>query len=220
MPAPLGPILSHVDLPEAELCAARLDGEVFRVDEWFSPIDLPDRASLRALALASLLPERLIAEQRTAAWILGATNVSPVRHQFCAAAGARARPANPRGLSIREVVIDEVEIIEIAGLRVTSPLRTAFDLTRSGDTFDAADQEMVNRLLMIAEAGVDGLWSLLQARRNLPGKRRTVARLRELAVAHSVDVIDSVDSASGVEKAIEVRGVPHLEHELAQCEAV
>lgn len=216
----LGPVLSSEDLPEAELCAARLDGEVLRVDEWYGPADLPVSASARAIAVSRCLPDRLIAEQHTAAWILGMTDAAPTRHQFCATAGARARPANPRGITIREVVIDSTEIVEVAGLKVTSAARTAVDLTRFSDAFGAADQALVVRLLMSASMTIDDCRRLIQNRRKLPGKRRALARVTLLAVTHPVHVVDSIYSANSVEHAIQVRRIAHLENEFAQRKAV
>lgn len=176
----LAVILSTVDLPEAELCAARLDGELFSVDGCFSPVDQVEVSTVRAMALASLLPDRLIAEQHTAAWIMGVIDLPPRRHQFCAAIGARARPANPHRMSIREVVITDSEIGTYGGLRVTTPLRTAVDITRCSPTFPLADQALVRALLAFGNIAVEDCHALIALRRNLPGKRRTLERLGSL----------------------------------------
>lgn len=180
MTSSLAPVLSCTDLPFAELQAARIDGELFGIDECFSPIDLPEQSTQRARALARFLPERLIAEQLTAAWIWGVLSVMPARHQFCVAAGARARPANPRKLSIREVVIEEHDLLVIGGLLITSPRRTAIDLIRCSPAFDSDDRSLVLRLLHLAGSSVHECRQLLNSRRNLPGKRLSRARLNEL----------------------------------------
>lgn len=185
MTPPLASILTCVDLPAVELQAARMDGELFGIDECFSPVDLPEAQTQRAHALASILPERLIAEQLTAAWIWGVTDLMPTRHQLCAAAGARARPANPRGLAIREVVIDEGEIVSLGALSVTSPLRTAFDITRSSTSFGPEEQSMVLRLLVLAGSTIQECREFLNGRRNLPGKRLTRDRLDTLEAAQA-----------------------------------
>lgn len=176
----LGPVLSTSDLPEAELCAARLDGELFGLLDCFSPIDIPEHAATRASALATLLPPRLIAEQRTAAWVFGINNAPPSRHQACSPSGQRSRLIDLRGVDVREVVIDESELVMIGPLRLTSPLRTALDITRLSHRFAREDQHTVRGLLALARSDENECIRAVQARRNLPGKRRTVERLRLL----------------------------------------
>src|SRR5690554_476773 len=131
----LDAVLSPVDLPAAELSAARLDGELFSIADRFTPVDLPESATSRAQALAQELSARVIVEMRSAAWVLGATAVVPVNPEFCSRAEARAKPAAIRRLAVREVVIEDDEILCLGGVRVTSPLRTASDLIRSSPGF-------------------------------------------------------------------------------------
>ena len=52
----LPPVLGALDLPAPELHAARLDGEVFALDECFCPIDEIEQSIHRARALAAILP--------------------------------------------------------------------------------------------------------------------------------------------------------------------
>lgn len=171
-------VLSRLDLPEAELCAARLDGELYRVDECFSPVDEIEQATLRASALATILPARLIAEQLTAAWVLGALEAAPAVHQFCVSARARARPTASRRLSVREVEIDDAEIVSIAGIRVTTPLRTVVDLARFSGDFGAAEHGIVVGLLALGGLGFQECRAAIDARRNLPGKALALTRIR------------------------------------------
>jgi hypothetical protein len=221
-------VLSPDDLPVAELCAARLDGDLFAIADCYTPVDLPDRAVSRAQALAGALSVRVIVEQNSAAWVFGVTDAMPMLPQFCSTADARAKPAAIRRLTVREVVIDDDEILNLGGVRVTSPLRTASDLARVSTEFDASTQLVVLRLLELARASVDDCIGLLERRRNLPGKRRTLERLRSLsvsaepgsAVAHPIHVIDGIDSPHSIQHAIEVGGVPHFENELAEREPV
>ena len=91
-------VLFHSDLPEAELHAAKLDGELYPVDQCFSPIDTIEGRWNRARALLLTVPARLIAEQRTAAWIYGA---GPVR-------GTRKKP---RTLSALQLVKPEIDFV-------------------------------------------------------------------------------------------------------------
>jgi len=225
MPIQLPAVLSAADLPATELSAARLDGELFEVADCFSPIDLPDGAILRAQSLAQDLSSRVIVERRSAAWVLGATEVAPVFPQYCSTAEARAKPAAIRRLAVREVVIEPHEIICLGGVRVTSALRTACDLVRSSTEFDTVTQLVVLRLLQLGQATIEDCVALLDGRRNLPGKRRTLDRLRSMtvppsAVADAVDVVHGVNASDGVEHAVEMGGIPHLEDELAECQPV
>ena len=225
----LDAVLSPVDLPAAELSAARLDGELFSIADRFTPVDLPESATSRAQALAQELSARMIVEMRSAAWVLGATAVVPVNPEFCSRAEARAKPAAIRRLAVREVVIEDDEILCLGGVRVTSPLRTASDLIRSSPDFGVETQLVVLRLLEIAQSSVGECAALLDGRRNLPGKRRALERLASIsvaaepqvlaaasAVADAVDVVNGVDAPHRIQDAVEVGGVPHLEYELAQ----
>ena len=175
-------VLSHHDLPQAELNAALLDGEVYVVDECFSPIDEIDQRSHRALALASLLPERLlperlIAEQRTAAWVLGALARPPFHHQFCAAIDARVRPSGMIRVTVREVVIEETDLLECAGLRVTTPVRTVVDLARFSPSFGDEEVRLVKNLMSLGGFGVEECNAMLDRRQNLPAKRLAHQRI-------------------------------------------
>jgi len=171
-------VLSRFDLPEAELHAARLDGELFAIDECFGPIDLAPQASLRAASLAAILPARLIAEQHTAAWVLGALLDPPARHQLCADSAARYRFAGAARFTVREVVLDSDDTTVLGGLRVTTALRTAIDLARFCAEFDAAEEEIVAGLARIGRFDLTGAIAGLERRRHLPGKVRAAQRLR------------------------------------------
>lgn len=177
----LPPVLSRHDLPPAELQAARLDGEVYRVDDCFSPIDEIEQRAHRARALSALYPDRLIAEQRTAAWVLGALSRPPAQHQFCAAISSRVRPTGLVAVAIREVVIDAGDVVSCAGLRLTTPLRTAVDLARCGSAFDDDEIRMVIALMRLGAFGVDECAAVLDRRRNLPNKRAALDRIAEAA---------------------------------------
>jgi hypothetical protein len=177
----LPPVLSDRDLPLSELQAARLDGEVYRVDECFSPIDEIEQRDHRGLALAAVFPPRLIAEQRTAAWVLGALARPPTRHQFCAAITTRVRPTGLGPTTVREVVIAPEEVLDCGGQAVTTPLRTAVDLARFSPEFADDEFRVVITLMRLGRFGVHECGMVLDRRRNLPNKRIALTRLREAA---------------------------------------
>jgi hypothetical protein len=171
-------VLSSLDLPLPELQAARLDGELFSVDECFSPIDEIERREHRARALALQLSPRLIAEQRTAAWVYGARDTPPSIHELCARIEARIRPSSLLRLALREVVIEDCDLTTIGDLQLTTPARTVVDLARFRPTFDDADRTTVSRLMSIGRFGIAECIAILNRRRNLPGKRAALERIR------------------------------------------
>lgn len=173
----LSPVLCTRDLPAEELQAARLDGEVYAVDECFTPIDQQHQVSLRALALRTMVPPRLIAEQRTAAWVMGLMSRPPSIHQFCVSSTARVRPpASPR-LSVREVVITDEEVVLVSGLRITGALRTAIDLARFSPEFGEQEESLVGGLMLIGRFTAEDCLSEMDRRTNLPGKHAAYRRL-------------------------------------------
>ena len=173
----LPPVLSPVDLPAPELYAARLDGDVFRLGDCFAPVDEVEQPSHRAAATHAGLSDRLIAEQLSAAWVWGALDAAPHHRQFCVATGARVSHSPARWMTLREVVIDSEEIVDLRGNAVTSPLRTVIDLVRFSDSFGTAEAQAVRRLVSGAGASLAAASHAIHIRRNLPNKRRALARL-------------------------------------------
>jgi len=179
MASRLSPVLSALDLPREELQAARLDGEVFAIDDCFSPVDEFEQGSHRGMSLAATTPRRFIAERRSAAWIHGARLDPPVVHQLCVSLSARAHvPWNPR-VTVREVVISDDETLLVGGFAVTTPLRTVIDYLRSSE-FGARDTEEVLALMRLGALDPSSCREHLEGRRNLPGKQRALRRLDRL----------------------------------------
>jgi hypothetical protein len=172
-------VLQTADFPLAELCAARLDGELFALDEAFIPIDTPETAVRRAQSLYLHCRGRLIAEQRSAAWIWGATEHPPARHELCARMTARRRSFTVQRSTVREVVIDDDEIHEFDGILVTSLLRTTLDIARTLDTFTAQDAAILGRLIEFGGLTLADMVQALNRRRNLPHKVRALRRVKQ-----------------------------------------
>jgi len=177
MPHRLPPVLSSADLPTPELYAARLDGDLFAIDACFSPVDEIEQPRHRAAALHAGQPDRLIAEQLSAAWVWGALEVPPSHHQFCVATGARVSHSPARWMTLREVVIDAEEIVTFDDALVTSPARTVVDLARFCATFGAVEERVVRRLVTGAGVLLDDAVEAVTRRRNLPNKRLAIERL-------------------------------------------
>jgi hypothetical protein len=176
-------VLTPAILPAAELAAARLDGDLFAVDEGWVCADEPDRAELRATAVAALLPEsassgRLIMIGLTAAWLHGATDTPPWRHEVCARIGERASVRLPRRFLLRELALTEADECLVGGLRVTTPTRTVFDLARRpapGDRELFAIDSLVRAFAIRPGNLADSI------RERAPGARLAVERIREVS---------------------------------------
>ena len=152
-----------------------MDGDVIGLGTVFAPLDEPLSAGHRARAVHADHVDRVIAEQRSAAWIWGAVATPPPRPELCVAIGARVRSHHTA--PVREVVIEPGEILLVEGLQVTTPLRTVLDLARFAERFGPPEHAMVAALL--GDAGLDlaDCVAELHRRRNLFGKRRALQRL-------------------------------------------
>ena len=123
-------VLGTDHLPLAELCAARLDGELFAIDHGWAPVDEPDLPAFRAMVVSLRAPRSLIIERMSAAWVHGALDAPPTVAQFCVPLDARIAVIDRPQTVVREVRIDGDDIVRFGDLRCTSPVRTAFDLLR------------------------------------------------------------------------------------------
>ncbi len=170
-------VLTTTDLPLAELCAATLDGQVFRLDDCFEPVDVPHTRLQRARAIGALWPGKFIAERSTAAWIWGALESAPLDHELCVSLGARARPENTRRLTVREVVIENDEFVVLGGMRVTTPLRTIVDIARFASSDVAC--EVLPELFRIGSVTLAQCRTALDRRRNVPHKTVAWERMRD-----------------------------------------
>ena len=178
-------VLSERDLPLAELLAAALDGEVFRVGGAFAPIDEIVGPAHRAHAILDPAPARYIAEQRSAAWVWGAIEAPPAIHEFCVDIGARVTASPARRQHVREVVIEPQEITTFGGVSVTTPLRTAVDLARFSEHFGDGEVFATFELMRLADFTVADCVTELHRRRNLPNKRLAIHRITQLTLTGS-----------------------------------
>jgi hypothetical protein len=224
--------LDDAELPLPELMAARLDGELYPLADAHCPIDQPETPQVRLAAVLAGRPSRVIAELGTAAWVWGALLLPPPRPELCVDLNARARPQPTGQPSVREVVVSAGDLRVLGDRSVTSPLRTAVDLARVRAPFTADDAGAVLQLARIGRFGLADCETMMNRRRNLPGKRRALERLRAAlgsaaldplrasARVHAVHVVDGFDAPHGVQQAVEVHGVAHLEHEPAERQAI
>ncbi|NNC10609.1 hypothetical protein HII28_01730 [Planctomonas sp. JC2975] len=163
-------------LPLAELCAARLDGELFAVDERFAPVDEPDGVWLRASALRALVGQRFIAELDSALWVHGVHSSPPPVHTVCVTRADRIKfPPSPR-VVVREIGHSPGDVEVIAGLRVTTIARVLFDLAFAGGP-DVS--EVAGRLVSARPDLVSACVDRLSDAPKVPGKTAALVRLTE-----------------------------------------
>jgi hypothetical protein len=163
----LSPVLDADDLPPAELQAMRLDGELYALAGAWCPVDVLESAAVRASAVMAGRSPRLVAELRTAAWIWGVPGRLRRPLELCADLRARARLRPGADALIREVHLDEGDVVPLGGARVTSPLRTVLDLARSG----RAEPVLLRRVIEVTGLGADEVEERLRTSR-APGVRR------------------------------------------------
>ncbi|WP_448810169.1 type IV toxin-antitoxin system AbiEi family antitoxin [Agromyces bauzanensis] len=177
-------VLGTVDLPIAELCAARLDGEVFAIDDGWAPVDEPDLPAFRAAVVALRMPRPLVIERMSAAWVHGGLVVPPEVAQFCVPHSARVAVIGDRRASVREVKIDDGEIVEFGDIRCTSVERTGFDLLRDAGSDGAQVESAVGALVATRPWLAARLRDRLDGANRMPHKALALARLAR-AEAHS-----------------------------------
>ena len=145
-----------------------------RLGTVLSPSDFP---TPELTALVAELPPRLIAEQHTAAWVWGVVADPPYLHEVCVDITARVRPTLDARLSVREVVVLHEDVAVVAGLTVTTPMRTAIDLTRFVEDWSDEEARIVRELLALGECDILDCARVMNRKRNLPGKRIALERL-------------------------------------------
>ncbi|KZE94061.1 MULTISPECIES: hypothetical protein [unclassified Agromyces] len=175
--ARLPAVLRTDDLPLPELCAARLDGELMAIGGGWCPVDEPDLPALRAAAVAPVSPGRLIVERRSAAWVHGALPAPPAVAEYCIPYADRGSSWIDPSCIVREVVIEAAEVVEIGGIRCTTPTRTGFDLLRDAEADDAEVAWVVGALLETTPGLDERLRTRVAAAHRLPHKSRALARL-------------------------------------------
>lgn len=169
----------RIDLPLAELSAARLDGELFALDECFSVCDLPVGRVERAHAVAAVIPRRGIADRLSAAWVHGAREDPPAVHSVAVDARDRSYVPFSQRYTFREVVLGPEDVQLIGGHPVTTPLRTLADLARTAEAWSPRDAPMLRALADAAGTSAAVCLAYLAAAPRLPGKRVAAARIRE-----------------------------------------
>ncbi|MCG2624624.1 hypothetical protein LVY72_22300 [Arthrobacter sp. I2-34] len=168
-----------------ELRAMRLDGLVESV---YGPAYLPAgrrvAAAHRALAARAALPEpirgKVVIGRLSAAWIYGCAPPPDkvtvlLDHRFRTTSQGRCRSA-----AVHEVTLGPLDATSVAGVAVTTALRTALDIA-----LYVPEESAVPALLSLAadhrlHCPLDYIRQALQARSRLPGKRQALERIERV----------------------------------------
>ncbi|MFD1723035.1 hypothetical protein [Amnibacterium endophyticum] len=177
----------------AEASAMRLDGDSF--DLGLSPVAV-DAVVGPEVRAGSLLPAALhpavVVDTWTAAWVHGASPALP-NPLTLAVDLARGRALRSMRPAPREARFGPGEVVRLGGVRVTSPLKTAFDLLlRDG----AAAEATARDLLRLTGLDADETASRIAAMPKHNGKHRVAARARALLLG---------PAPSGADQAAETR---------------
>lgn len=184
--ARLPTVLGTHDLPLAELCAARIDGELIAIDDGWVPVDEPDLPSLRAVVVALRVPRALIIERRSAAWVHGALDAPPAIAQFCVPHHERIAVISDHRTQVREVTLGDGDLVDYGGVRCTSASRTAFDLLRDPSAVDGDTVAAVARLVRGRADVTEAVRMRLDSSRRMPHRALAIDRLdRASALASS-----------------------------------
>lgn len=160
-------------LPLAELCAARLDGELRALDEGFVLCDLPTGAPERGAALLAVLPRGTVADRSSAAWVHGATTEPPALHSASIDREHRLRPQPRARVRFHEVRLPAADVVSIGGCPVTTPVRTLIDLTRVPD---ACDDSLLRSLAQTTATALEDVLAALEAAGSAVAGRRIAER--------------------------------------------
>lgn len=136
------PDAADVGIHRTKLSRLASDGQLRRMlNGVYVPSYVADSVELRCAALRLVVPSDVFICDRTAAWLHGATGaLAPGEHEgvplismFRASDDGRVR--SPITISGERRILPS-DIMELHGLRVTTPLRTALDLGRLQPTID------------------------------------------------------------------------------------
>lgn len=177
-------VLTEDDLPLGELWAACRDGELVPLSSSaFTFADLPQTPAVRALAVQPVLARRMLIERHSAAWVHGALHTPPRLHTVAVRYAHRSSASRDLA-TVREVVVRPGDTMTIAGLEITTPLRTAVDLARDRGFDEPRDSPVLARLLV--NSGLPECREYLAAIRNLPHKALALHRITDALLTEAM----------------------------------
>lgn len=167
-------------LSQPELSAARLDGLLIEVGDGYMPPDVPEDASARIASLAPVLTAGYALSGPTAAWVHGVGDMPPACHHLQRVSAQRSRVHPKPRVVMHDRRLDACDVQTIAGVQVTTPLRTLTDLVLRASR-DAEGAQWMHRLARAAPELIPRAREQLESRPRMPGKRAALAALRAMS---------------------------------------
>lgn len=161
-------------LTRTELSAACLDGHLVALGEGFMPADAVESTWMRAASLRPLVGDDLAATHLSAAWVHGALDLEPPRHDLQRTAARRLHETGGRRYRYRDVRLSPSDVALIGGVRVSTVARTLADLARSDD---GAHRHVAGRWSQLDDVAARQALAWLWSNSRFPGSRRAVALL-------------------------------------------
>lgn len=191
------------------------DGEVYACSESFVATDTPELASVRARVVVPVETDVCAASGLSALWIHG-LSTAPQKHSVCLCTTKRANHSVLDSRVVRSLTHVDGELSAFSHVAVLSPVRALVEVLQDPLLQEGDVTDVLCRVSRTLPGLVQSARQLINA---LPrGGYRSLARER-LALADTVDVVDSIDSSHGVQNAFELHDIGHFKDEPAQSQS-
>lgn len=169
--------------PVAVRSAELLRGSLIRCGPGVRPAGWPETPRVRLAALAPflctpLLHSRVAVARMSAAWVWG-TAKGPGTPLRLTALGGMRRPESLADVVVHELGCTAAETVRFGDFRVTSPIRTVYDLLYQRGPFTASRITACRLLLRLAPDGYSAVAAAVEARRR-PYREEARSRLARL----------------------------------------
>lgn len=174
------PVLDPDQFSTAERSVMLLDGDCGPLGLGEVPVDVPVDAVVRAASLAAAAARAdLVVDTWTAAWVHGATRALPAPLTLAVDVRGSRRYRGSAG-AVREAVFRLDDLVRLGGVRVTRPLKTAFDLARLEAEPLPSTTRVLCGLLTLGGLSPSTAAALAHLQPPCPGKTRGIDRLGAL----------------------------------------
>lgn len=201
----------------AERWALVRDGHAVVTEGIVCIIDSIPGPGLRLDAHLSTDVSDAVAIEQSALWVHGVIDHPPRELAVAGLHGARLYLDVPRA-RCRELNIGSADCSQFGDKLVTSAVRTAADIARYSPDDEHAVRNLIG-LSLNTGYNTDHALRIVGRTAHLPFARRARQRLRA-ALAHTIGVVDPIDSANSVEETLEVTRVAHLKNKPVEGQAL
>lgn len=174
--------MDHFDyigqLPQAVMCALRLDGEILNRTVLF---DTTAEWRRRCFSVLGNELHPLVLTGMSAAWAFGLIE-EPRKHCASTITNKRIKIARKEFLQVEQRTLLEADYWLSGDTGVTTPLRTIMDLLRSHRTDEVLQRTCAN-IMANFDLSVEGIIDELNVRKSLPFKRQAKDRLLQMKLA-------------------------------------